>query len=123
LHIARRNNLLIGHNQVFRVHPPALPSPPGSVIDHGSRLGVNVGLGDLLACTISLPHHRLVGELADGFALFEGFFGECGGLVVADDGDEGRAHGEGAFDEGVRQHAFVVGAAWVWVPGPGALRV
>lgn len=38
-------------------------------------------------------------DLADGFAGVEGFVGDGGGFVVADGGDEGGAHGEGAFDE------------------------
>lgn len=56
-------------------------------------------LGDECTRIILLAHHCLVGELADGFALLEGVLGECRGLVVADDGDETCAHGEGAFDE------------------------
>jgi len=55
----------------------------------------------------SAPHPRLcrgtdegfVGELAHGLALLKRILRECGGLVVADHGDEAGAHGKGAFDQ------------------------
>ena len=40
------------------------------------------------------------GELTDGLAFAVCLIGECGGFVVADDGNEAGAHGEAAFDEG-----------------------
>ena len=43
-------------------------------------------------------------NLADGFACFGAFFGDFGGLIVADDRGEGSDHGHGVF------HEF--GAAW-----------
>lgn len=60
---------------------------------------VDVGLRDFLAGVVGGADDGFVGELADGFALFKGLFGEGGGFVVADHGDEAGTHGEGTFDE------------------------